>query len=391
MAKPAAGHFEKSTNGHGYLIADNTNSSLYALFALLKDDVQAYRLTGAGAEPGTIYIPQQQDVDDRLAAIAKKFPVDIHAATAAPTGSALLVRLPRIALYQSWVPSIDEGWTRWIFDQNNIPYTRVVDADIRKGDLNQRFDVILIPDNSPRAITTGRGGFGEGFGGPQAAPGSENTSGAQAVPGAAEGHRSRTPGEGNGRATQTAADSGNARGPLPIPEYAGGLGEDGIANLKAFAEAGGTIVTLNKASQVYTAEGSEVTYALASVNKKEFYIPGSILQISVDPTNPIAFGSTPTVPILYENGPTFKVSGNAQSVASFTTDKPLLSGWIQGGQFLNGTSVIANEPVGKGHLILFGFRPQYRAQSEVTYKLLFNALLYSSSTSKDVSENAGGQ
>jgi hypothetical protein len=78
-------------------------------------------------------------------------------------------------------------------------------------------------------------------------------------------------------------------------------------------------------------------------------------------------------------------------VASFTTDKPLLSGWIQGGQFLNGTSVIANEPVGKGHLILFGFRPQYRAQSEVTYKLLFNALLYSSSTSKDVSENAGGQ
>ena len=390
-AKPAAGHFEKSTNGHGYLIADNTNSSLYALFALLKDDVQAYRLTGVGAEPGTIYIPQQQGVDDRLAAVAKKFPVDIHAATAAPTGSALLVRLPRIALYQSWVPSMDEGWTRWIFDQNNIPYTRVVDTDIRKGDLNQRFDVILIPDNSPKAITTGRGGFGEGFGGPQAAPGSENTGGAQAVPGADEGHRSHTPGEGNGRTAQTAAGSGNARGPLPIPEYAGGLGEDGVAKLKAFAEAGGTIVTLNKASQVYTAEGSEVTYALASVNKKEFYIPGSILQISVDPANPIAFGSTPTVPIFYENGPTFKVSGNARSVASFTTDKPLLSGWIQGGQFLNGTSVIANEPVGKGHIILFGFRPQYRAQSEVTYKLLFNALLYSSSTSKDVSENAGGQ
>jgi hypothetical protein len=71
-------------------------------------------------------------------------------------------------------------------------------------------------------------------------------------------------------------------------------------------------------------------------------------------------------------------------VASFTTDKPLLSGWIQGGELLKGASAIAEEPVGKGRLVLFGFRPQYRAQSEVTYKFLFNALLYSSSTSQAV-------
>ncbi len=84
---------------------------------------------------------------------------------------------------------------------------------------------------------------------------------------------------------------------------------------------------------------------------------------------------------------TFKTHGGAQSIASFTTDKPLLSGWIQGGQFLKGTSVIAEEPVGKGHIILFGFRPQYRAQSEVTYKFLFNALLYSSSTTQLLAES----
>jgi hypothetical protein len=74
------------------------------------------------------------------------------------------------------------------------------------------------------------------------------------------------------------------------------------------------------------------------------------------------------------------VRGDAKSVASFTTDKPLLSGWIQGGDLMKGTSAIAELPSGKGRIILFGFRPQYRAQSEVTYKFFFNALLYASST-----------
>ncbi len=231
-----------------------------------------------GAEPGTIYIPQQEGVEARLAAIADKFPVDIHAATAAPAGDALLVRLPRIALYQSWVPSMDEGWTRWIFDQNNIPYTRVVDADIRKGNLNEKFDVVLIPDNSARAITTGRGGRAKVLQRPLQQPKS------RASP-------SRL------RRAKTRA------GPKQIPEYAGGLGEDGLTSLKAFTENGGTIITLNKASQVYTSESSEVSDALATVNRKEFFIPGSILEVSVDPTNPIAFGSTASVPIFYENGP----------------------------------------------------------------------------------------
>ena len=93
------------------------------------------------------------------------------------------------------------------------------------------------------------------------------------------------------------------------------------------------------------------------------------------------------MPIFYENGPVFHVNSDAQSVASFTTDTPLLSGWVQGGNLLKGTSVIAQQNIGKGHLILFGFRPQYRAISEVTYKFLFNALLYSSSKSVSLAES----
>jgi Zinc carboxypeptidase len=373
-AKPAAGSFEKSTIGNGYLIADNTNSSLYVLFALLAKGVRAYRLTGAGSgretEPGTIYVPQQEGIEANLEAIATKFPTNIRAASAAPAGTALEVHLPRIGLYQSWIPSMDEGWTRWIFDQNNIPYTRLVDADIRKGDLNQRFDAILIPDNSAGAITSGRRGFGE--------ESPSGTSAPQTVQASGQGRRGNAT---NQEQSKPKADDA-PRGPEAPPEFKGGLGESGVASLRSFIEAGGTVITLNKASEVYAGKGSgTVDNALEGVDRKGFYIPGSILQVAVDTSNPIAFGSTPTVPIFYENGPTFRVNGAAHSVAFFNTDKPLLSGWILGGQFLKGTSAIAEEPLGKGRIILFGFRPQYRAQSEVTYKFLFNALLYSSSTS----------
>jgi hypothetical protein len=371
VVKPATGHFEKSSSSNGYLIADNTNSSLYALFALLSKGVQVYRLIGASSEPGTIYIPQQDGVDAKLEAVAEKFPIDIRAASTAPTGSALQVHLPRIGLYQSWVASMDEGWTRWIFDQNGIPYTRLVDADIRKGDLNQRFDVVLIPDNSASAITSGRRGFG-GESAVSATP--AQAGGGRAAKRSASGDTA-APG-----ADTVSTEEDTTRGPQTPPEFKGGLGDSGLASLKAFTEAGGTIITLNKASEVYAGKDlGRVGNALESVDRKAFYIPGSILQVAVDTTNPIAFGSTPTVPIFYENGPTFKVNGDARSVAFFNTDKPLLSGWILGGQFLKNTSVIAEEPVGKGRIVLFGFRPQYRAQSEVTYKFLFNALLYSSS------------
>jgi hypothetical protein len=374
-AKPEAGRIEsKSTKG--YLIADNTNSSLYALFALLSQNVKAYRLT-SGADPGTIYIPAQPGIDAKLSKVAADFSLDIKAAASVPTGNAFAVHLPRIGLYQSWVASMDEGWTRFIFDQNHIPYTRLVDADIRKGGLDQKFDVIVLPDNSPRAITSGARGGGEGES--PAAPAGNN---AQAGTG--------------GRGRRAASnDDGGTPPPQTPPEFTGGLGPDGVSALEAFTNNGGTIVALNRASEVYTKKGGAIENGLDSIDRHQFYIPGSILQVSVDPTNPIAFGSMPTVPIFYENGPVFHVNSNAQSVASFTTETPLLSGWMQGGNFLKGTSVIAQQNVGKGHLILFGFRPQYRAISEVTYKFLFNALLYSSSKSVLLAEVAsrkgGGQ
>ncbi len=339
---PVVGHVEPGA-AQGYLLDDRRNSSLYALFSLLSQGVKAYRLTGTGQELGTIYIPRQSGLEAKLAVAAKKFAVDFKPATGAVAGSALKVEAPRVGLYKGWVASLDEGWTRFTFEKNGIPYQTVVDADIRKGNLRKRFDAIILPDNRADAILAGRAGR-----------------------------------EGANRLTM----------PQVPEEYRGGLGPTGTAALKEFVEAGGTLITQNKAADVYaTKDNPNFTDSLDGVKPREFFCPGSILEIAVDTSSPIAFGSAAKVPIFFETGPTFKVSGNVKSIARYANDKPLLSGWILGGQYLDGTSAIAEAPMGKGRVIAFGFIPMYRGLSEVTYKFLLNAMLYSRSTAATVGAN----
>jgi hypothetical protein len=337
---PIVGRVEPGPAKGGYLLDDSGNSSLYALFALLSEGVKAYRLTGSGHAPGTIYIPAQPGISVKLEAAAKKFAVTFKPSAEAVTGTALAVTAPRVGLYKSWVAALDEGWTRWVLDTNEVPYKTLHDADIRKGNLNAQFDAIILPDNSPQAITAGLGARGGRGGG----------------------------GEGGER--------------MSYPEeYKGGLGPDGTAALKAFVEAGGTIITINKASGFYaTKDNPTFSNALQGVPPKEFYCPGSQLEVSVDTTNPIAFGSTPTIPVFFETGPTFKLAGDAKSVAHYANDHPLLSGWILGGKYLDGTSAIAEVPMGKGRVIAFGFIPMYRGLSDATYKFVLNSMLYASST-----------
>jgi hypothetical protein len=292
--------------------------------------MKAYRLTGASYSPGTIYLPAQPGIAAKLEAAAKKFAVTFKPSAAPVTGTALAVTVPRIGLYKSYVAALDEGWTRWVFETNGVPYKTLYDTDIRKSNLRAQFDAIILPDNSPMAVLSGL--------------------------------RTRTD------------------GPTYAEEYLGGLGPEGIAALRTFVEAGGTLITDNKASGVYTTKDYPTfSNVLQGVSPKEFYCPGSQLEIAVDTSNPTAFGSTPTVAVFFEAGPTFKLSGDAKPVGHYTSDNPLLSGWILGGKYLSGTVAIAEVPIGKGRVIAFGFLPIYRGLSDATYKFLLNATLYSAS------------
>lgn len=299
------------------------------------------RLTKAGLKviwtPTAIVVPVQgqgKTVHDAIAAAAKALPITVQAINdAVPAG--FVVRAPRVGLYKSYVASMDEGWTRWIFEQWGIDYTSLENKDVKGGNLRAKFDAIVLPQQAARPML-------------------------------------------NGFAAGTEPD-----------EYVGGLGEEGVAALKAFVEAGGTLVALDSASLMPIEEfhlpvknvlqglsgGRGGGGATLGPDSAAFYAPGSIVKTLVDTTSPIAYGSDRESIAWFEQSPAFEVSGNAKAIVTYpASGSPLLSGWLLGAEKLNGRAAVVDAPLGSGHVILFGFRPQYRAQTWATFKLLFNAL-----------------
>jgi hypothetical protein len=257
--------------------------------------------------------------------------VTVAATTVAPAAATRWVapglsdaRARRIAIYQNAAPSMDEGWTRWVFDQYRIPFTLVTARDIRAGNLASRFDALIIPDQNARLI---------------------------------------------------------ARGPAnSYPDsLKGGLGDAGASALGAFVDAGGTVLAFNDASD-YAIEALQlpVTNVLAGVRPTEFYAPGSLIKVEFDRANPLTAGLTaPQSVVWFEDSPTFDVLDptRATVIARYpVSGDPLASGWLLGASRLAGKAALVDVKRGNGHVVLFGFRPQYRAQSMATFPLLWNAL-----------------
>jgi hypothetical protein len=229
---------------------------------------------------------------------------------------------PRIGMYQSYNPSMDEGWTRWLFDDFGIASKPMVNADVQAGNLRQRFDTIVIPDQARGQIVNG--------------------------------HRAGT---------------------MPA-EYVGGLGEKGAAALKDFVDQGGTLILLNHASDYATQDlGVKAKNVLNGVQTKDFYSPGSLLNVSLNTKSPLAYGMPANITLWSEQSPTWDAP-EENVVARYPDSKVLASGWLLGEKYLTGKAALLDVPMGKGRVILFGMRPQYRGQSYQNFKLLFNALIY---------------
>ena len=239
----------------------------------------------------------------------------------APRPGASLVKQPRIGLYKSYQPSMDEGWTRWLLDEFGFAYTSLQNPDIQIGRLGEKVDVIVFPDQRAATIA-----------------------------------------------------NGYATGAMP-PEICGGLGTTGAQALREFVHSGGTLVFLNESARYATTTlGIPARDVIRGVPAREFYSPGSLLNVTLDRQSPLTRGLPANITIWSEQSPAWEVPA-AESVADYPQSSILASGWLLGETKLAGRSALIHRHVGSGQVVLFGFRPQYRAQSYQAFKLFFNSLL----------------
>ena len=257
------------------------------------------------------------------------FTVTATRSTAAVDRSRTRQRLPRIGLYQPWVANVDEGWTRWLFEQYGIGYTTLHDSDVRRGGLRQRFDVIVLPDAESSTLLRG-------------------------------------------------LDSTR----IPV-QYSGGMGESGANAVSDFVRGGGTLVCLDGSSNfAITRLNLPVVNVLAGEASGpqvlRFYAPGSIFGVVLGgvaaPNSAVTLGVPDSLQVYFENSAAFTVTAPARALATYPA-APLRSGYARYQERLEGKAALVEVPVGSGRVILFGFRPQFRGQTHGTFKLLFNAVL----------------
>ena len=337
-AEPPTGSV--SGSGNTYVLDHNVLDSYRAVNRLLKEGAKVGWATksftaGGRRYPAGAVVASGSGIGSKIQALAKEFNLDIQAGGS--PGGLMQLRPLRLGLYKPWVANMDEGWTRWIFDQWEFPYATVQDREIRNGQLKQKYDVIVLTNVSSERIV-----------------------------------------------------DGHLEGTVPS-QYAGGIGEHGLAALLQFVKDGGTLITFN-VSSLLPIEHFKVP--LRDVSKSypstEFFLPSAILKVDVDNSHPIAFGMEEQASVISYGSPVFEFldTGDVKPdekqaflsdlrvVASYPNGNPFMSGRLIGDHILHNKPALVEVDCGKGKMILFGFRPQNRAQTHGTFMLLFNSLYY---------------
>jgi hypothetical protein len=241
-------------------------------------------------------------------------------------GAAAAVRAPRLGLYQPWTASMDEGWTRWVLEQHEFPYTTLHNADVKAGKLRDRFDAIVFADQQPAGILSG-------------------------------------------------SESATTR-----PEYRGGIGEDGVDALKAFVAAGGTLVMMGNACDFAIERFPlPVKDLKRGLTRDQHFAPGTIVKVEVDTAHPLGAGMAAATYGFYNNSPFFALTEGFSSqqvavAARYPNLNVVASGWLRGEEYMAGRAAVVSVDLKPGRIVLFGLRPQHRAQTQATFPMLFNSL-----------------
>ncbi|MEJ7827517.1 MAG: M14 metallopeptidase family protein, partial [Segetibacter sp.] len=342
------GRLDASSSVAGYMLNSASNNSFIAVNDLLKEGLKVFRvpLKTGNDNPGTFYIPASSKARLLLAKYASDLNISIGGVKKTPSGLTPVSPL-RIALWDVYGGSMSSGWVRWILEQYHFPFQVIYSKEIDTTDLRKKYDAIVFVSGAIPAVNRGT----------------------------------------SNRSVNTQPK------PEEIPvEYRASLGristDTSIQQLKRFMELGGSVITIGSSTNLAYHIGLPVRNALVEMNNgqerplagEKFYIPGSIMRLSVDTTRPATWGMPSVTDVYFDASPVFKIApsaiakGEVKPLAWFATDKPLRSGWAWGQAYLQDGVAAFEAPVGSGKLYAFGPEITFRAQTHGTFKLLFNQL-----------------
>jgi hypothetical protein len=315
-------------------------------FSLTRDANDAFRAVNrllAAGEPvrggEAFYVGTSQATLDRISRLATELGVSFKAVTGVPDAATAL-RAPKIGLWDQYGGSIDSGWTRWLLEQFEFPFSRVYAPRLDAGSLRAAFDVLIFPSGA--IPSPGGGGRGAGASQPGDVPAEYRT------------------------------QVGRVTADRTLPQ------------IRTFVQDGGTVVAIgdsaaNLAAFLNLPIENHLVENGSPLPRTKFFVPGSILSARVDTTHPLAWGMRPRTDVFFDNSPVFRLRPGAaeagvRSVAVFDSPTPLRSGWAWGQKYLDGGVLAIEARLGSGRVVLYGPEILQRAQPHGTFKLLFNAL-----------------
>ncbi len=325
-----------SKGSKGYVLSGANNDSFTALNLLWDNKVKVSRVTksGNGLQPGNFVVASVSA--DIASKIATQTGVSFQALQADVSAMTEPMTRQRIALFQRYMGgNMDEGWTRLMLENFKFPYTTLMDKEILAGELNKKYDVIVLPDDAMSTMT------GDGGGG-----------------------------------WYKAED-------FP-PEYRSGFGQKGVDALKDFVEKGGVLVTFGSAGELPIEKFKlPIRNVVKNVASQEFWSPGSTLRMDFDNTNPLAFGMPDSgYGLFVGNNDVYEVVRSdvnhmVERIITYPKRDILQSGWLLGEDVIAEKAAMVSVAMGQGKVVMIGFRPQHRVQTHGTFKLVFNSLVLS--------------
>jgi hypothetical protein len=351
LAVPPLGRVRGANNAVGYLLSHQVNDAATATNRLLEAGQEVYWLeqpvtaNGVDYPAGTLFVPAQGSAAETVQQVASDLGLVFDGVRSSPGGDALKINRVKIGLWDQYGGSMPSGWTRWLMEKFEFPFEVVFPKTLDEEDLKSKFDVLVFVTEGIPAADGGENPFEQYFGGhvdPETVP----------------------------------AEYQDMLGDITVGTT--------VPRLIEFVEEGGTIITIGSSTVLGRHAELPIESHLtddrgAPLTPDKYFVPGSVLEVRVDNSQPLAYGMKDRVDVFFNNSPVFRLRPDAQSsgvtpVAWFDSDDPLRSGWSWGEHRLNGGVAIAQAKIGSGSLYLFGPEILNRAQPHGTFKFFFNGV-----------------